>query len=408
MGAGPTEVNGEVGKGVADSGSPVGIAEDSWDAIPETPSKQSWLLVTTDPPIQVRVPINSVTLEGSERAEEGTLRLAALEASDSAEVAVGSRDWIEEKKLLIPLASWDWIDEGRPPIALDRWDNAEDGRLRLAEPDTCRAEDGNLSVPVPAAPKIWDCAIEGSVRLDMPVITDCVEDGKLRLKTGIEDAVEVIGVGFISDIIDPIDSEVSVSEEIPEFDVGFNPLIILAINPVVTAAEEVSKLEVGFCRHIEAIDSTVDPEVAKLEVGLRADIILAMNPVVRLVIIPAKGTDSVAALFGMDVGPGIQNHPWLQSAHIQPYPHGPNWAGVCGGGQNHPSGHSEQVYPMFGHGLVVVIISQPHSSVEVIGGWVLEGEGVTETPLEHVDAGKAEVIFDTNVKEDENDGHTLN
>jgi hypothetical protein len=26
------------------------------------------------------------------------------------------------------------------------------------------------------------------------------------------------------------------------------------------------------------------------------------------------------------------------------------------------------VYPMFGHGLVVVIISQPHSSVEVIGG----------------------------------------
>jgi hypothetical protein len=38
---------------------------------------------------------------------------------------------------------------------------------------------------------------------------------------------------------------------------------------------------------------------------------------------------------------------------------------------------------------------------------VLEGEGVMETPLEHIDAGKAEVIFDANVKEDENDGHTL-
>jgi hypothetical protein len=368
MGAGPTEVNGEVGKGVADSGSSVGMIEDSWDAIPETPSKQSWLLVTTEPPIQVRVPINSVTLESSERAEEGTLRFAVLEAADGAEVAVGSRDWIEEKKLLIPLASWDWIDEGRPPIALDRWDNAEDGRLRLAEPDTCKAEDGNLSVPVPVAPEVWDCAIEGSVRLDMPVITDCVEDGKLRLKTGIEDAVEAVGVGFIPDIIDAIDSEVSVSEEVPEFDVGFNPLSILAINPVATVAEEVSKLEVGFSGHIEAIDPTVVPEVPKLDVGFRADIILAINPVVGLVIIPAEGTDSVAALFEMDVGPGIQNQPWLQSAHIQPYPHGPNWAGVCGGGQNHPPGHSEQVYPIFGHGFVVVVISQPQSSMEVLGG----------------------------------------
>jgi hypothetical protein len=106
-----------------------------------------------------------------------------------------------------------------------------------------------------------------------------------------------------------MDSEVSVPEEVPEFDFGFNPVIILAINPVVTVAEGVSKLEVGFCRHIEAIDPTVVPEVPELDVGLRADIILTMNPVVGLVIIPAKGTDSVAALFGMDVGPGIQNQP---------------------------------------------------------------------------------------------------
>ena len=86
-------------------------------------------------------------------------------------------------------------------------------------------------------------------------------------------------------------------------------MIILAINPAATVAEEVSGLEVGFCKHIEAIDSIVVPEVPGLDVGLRADIILAMNPVVGLVIIPAKGMDSVAALFGMDVGPGIQNQP---------------------------------------------------------------------------------------------------
>jgi hypothetical protein len=131
----------------------------------------------------------------------------------------------------------------------------------------------------------------------------------LRLNTGIEDAVEAVGVGFIPDITDAIDSEVSVLEEVPEFDVALNALIMDAMNPVVTVAEGVSKLEVGFCRHIEAIDSAVVPEGPKLDVGLRADIILAMNPVVGLVIIPAKGMDSVAALFGMDVGPGIQNQP---------------------------------------------------------------------------------------------------
>jgi hypothetical protein len=55
-----------------------------------------------------------------------------------------------------------------------------------------------------------------------------------------------------------------------------------------------------------------------------------------------------------DVGLGIQKYPSLQLAQAQPYPQIQFCAGVCWGGQNHPSGHSEHEYPAFGHGCVEV------------------------------------------------------
>jgi hypothetical protein len=44
-------------------------------------------------------------------------------------------------------------------------------------------------------------------------------------------------------------------------------------------------------------------------------------------------------------GRGTQNQPPSQWAHGQPKPQGADCAGVCVGGQNHPSRHSLQVYP---------------------------------------------------------------
>jgi hypothetical protein len=52
----------------------------------------------------------------------------------------------------------------------------------------------------------------------------------------------------------------------------------------------------------------------------------------------------------VDIGLGMQKYPFLQLSQAQPYPHRQSCAGVCGGGQNQPSGHSEHEYPAFGHG----------------------------------------------------------
>jgi hypothetical protein len=45
--------------------------------------------------------------------------------------------------------------------------------------------------------------------------------------------------------------------------------------------------------------------------------------------------------FPPNVGLGMQKYLSLQLAQAQPYPQMQACAGVCGGGQNHPSGHSE-------------------------------------------------------------------